>query len=322
MRSIAVSIVNYRTADLVIAGLADLIADLRAFDDALVVIVDNDSRDGSADRIAREIAVRDVAPLVRLVRSPVNGGFAAGNNLAFAEIARWGRKPLGILMLNPDARVRPGAVPALAAVLASQPRAGAVGACLERPGGETWSAAFHFPTALGEFARASGIGPLARRFPSTHPMRPDRHRVDWVSGAAMMIRSEALQEVGPMDEGFFLYFEEVEFMHRLKRAGWETWHCPEATVFHDAGQATGVQGGQVRQGRVPGYWFDSWLRYFAKAHGPVYARAAAAAHMAGLLISYPVAAVKGRVRAMPERYLSDFARRCLLAPLPRSDRNA
>ena len=321
MPAIAVSIVNYRTARLVVAALPALLEDLAGFEHALVVVVDNASGDGDADMIERAIAANGWSR-VRLVRSPVNGGFAAGNNLAAAEIARWEHRPLGILLHNPDARVRPGAVPALAATLVAEPSAGAVGARLERPGGEIWSGAFHFPSALGEFAGASGIGLLARRFPSTHPLRATRHRADWVTGAAVLIRTEAWEQVGPMDEGFFLYYEEVDYMRRLRAAGWEVWHCPDATLLHDAGQATKVQHKSVQSGRMPAYWFASWLRYFAKAHGPAYARAAAAARLSGLLLSYPVAALRGRRRALPARYLTDFARFCLFAPLPRVDRDA
>lgn len=321
MPAIAVAIVNYRTDHLVLAGLPALLDDLAGFEEALVVVVDNDSGDGGADRIERAIAENGWSR-VRVVRSPVNGGFAAGNNLAAAEIARWAHRPLGIFLHNPDAQVRPGAVPALAALLEAEPRAGAVGARLARPSGEVWSAAFHFPTALGEFAAASGIGPLARRFPSTHPLGETRHLADWVSGAAVMIRTEAWEQVGPMDEGFFLYYEEVDFMRRLRAAGWDVWHCPDATLLHDAGQATKVTNNSVNAGRMPAYWFASWLRYFTKAHGPAYARAAAAARLTGLLLSYPVASLKGRRRALPESYVADFARHCLFAPLPRVDRDA
>jgi len=317
MPPLAVAIVNYRTAHLVIAALPALLAELAPCEAALVVIVDNASGDGSAEALAAAIAANGWDARVRLLVSPRNGGFAAGNNLAFAEIARWEHDPLGILLLNPDAEVRPGAVRALVRGLAERPRAGAIGPCLEDPGGARWSAAFHFPSLAREAAAALNFGPVSRRFPITLPMQHAPRRADWVSGAAVLLRAEAVRDVGPMDEGFFLYFEEVDYMRRMQAAGWEVWHLPGASVLHDAGSATQVRDGLVRQGPMPAYWFASWLRYFAKAHGPLYARATALARMAALLLSYPLAALRGRRRGLPEGYLAGFARHCLFARLPR-----
>ncbi len=319
MQPIAVSIVNYRTAGLVIDAIPALLAELDAFEAALVVIVDNASGDGSAEALARAIEENGWGDRVRLLASERNGGFAAGNNLAFAEIARWEHVPLGVLLHNPDARVTPGAVAALAQVLLDEPRAGAVGGTLEDLDGSAWSAALHFPSIWREIAVSAGFGPLARRFPTTLPMQGSRRRVDWVSGAAVLLRWDAVRAVGPMDDGYFLYFEEVDYMRVLRRAGWETWHTPEARVLHDAGQSTKVKDNKVGEGRMPRYWFDSWLRYYSKNHGALYARATAAARLAALLLSYPMLALRGRRRRLPDHYLRDFARFCLLGPVPRGD---
>lgn len=317
MPPIAVSIVNYRTAGLVIDAIPALLAELDAFEAALVVIVDNASGDGSAEALAQAIEANGWGDRVRLLPSERNGGFAAGNNLAFAEIARWEHVPLGVLLHNPDARVRPGAVTALAQVLLDEPRAGAVGGPLENPDGSAWSAALYFPSIWREVAASVGLPPLSRRLPSALPMQGSRRRVDWVSGAAVLLRWEAVREVGAMDDGYFLYYEEVDYMHVLRRAGWDTWHTPEARVLHDAGQSTKVKQSKVAEGRMPRYWFDSWLRYYSKNHGALYARATAAARIAALLLSYPIMALRGRRRSLPQHYLRDFARFCLLAPLPR-----
>jgi GT2 family glycosyltransferase len=318
MPPIAVSIVNYRTADLVIASIPALLGELDGFEAALVVVVDNASGDGSAEALAQAIEANGWGARVRLVASERNGGFAAGNNLAFAEIARWEHVPLGVLLHNPDAQVRPGAVAALAQVLLDEPRAGAVGGCLERPDGEVWTAAFNFPSIASEIALSIGIGALARRFSVHVPPAEAPLRVDWVTGAAVLLRWRAVEQVGPMDEGYFLYYEEVDYMRALHSAGWQTWHTPEARVLHDAGQATNVVQSKAKEGRMPRYWFESWRRYYAKNHGALYMRATAASRLAALLLSYPLLALKGGRRRLPEHYLRDFARHCLFGPLPES----
>lgn len=106
---VAVSIVNYRTAEMVIASLPALLRELDAFAEAVVFVVDNDSPGDDADRLAEYVAARGLGTRIRLIRSPRNGGFAAGNNLAFAACRTLERPPDAVLLLNPDAEIRPGA---------------------------------------------------------------------------------------------------------------------------------------------------------------------------------------------------------------------
>ncbi|MDT8345917.1 MAG: glycosyltransferase family 2 protein, partial [Thermohalobaculum sp.] len=304
---IAVATVNYCSADLVMTGLPALLAELAGFAAHRVVIVDNASPGDDADRLAAHLATLPGADGVRLVRSPRNGGFAAGNNLAFHALAADGFAPDAVLLLNPDAEVRPGAIREMAAVLRTRPHAGVVGARLEHADGTSWVAAFHFPSLMGEFARETGLSWLARRWPVLAPDTDTPARVDWVSGAAMLIRSEALAALGGMDEGYFLYFEEIDFMRALARRGWETWHAPAARVRHLSGKSTGIVNGRPERGRMPAYWFASWLRYFAKNHGAGYARAAAAAKLAGMLLGDLQRRLRGKPSGRPERFYRDFA---------------
>lgn len=311
---VAVSIVSYGTADLITEALPALLAELSGFAAWNVTIVDNASPDNDADRMAAHLAKID-DPRVHLVRSPRNGGFAAGNNVAFSAFKMLEWTPDCVLLLNPDAEIRPGAIHEMVRVMASAPRIGVVGAVLENEDGSTWTAAFNFPSLMSEFCRGVGLGPLRRRWPvmaaqaegATAPVE-----VDWVSGAAMMIRYEVIDDIGGMDEGYFLYFEEIDYMLQAARAGWETWHAPAAKVLHVAGAATGLGDGMASQSRMPAYWFQSWRRYFEKNHGAVYAAAAALAKLSGLGLGAAQRRVRRRKGQLAPGFVPDFARRCLL----------
>jgi len=102
------------------------------------------------------------------------------------------------------------------------------------------------------------------------PPRPEAHRADWVSGAAMLIRREVFARVGLMDEGYFLYFEELDFCLQAHRAGFECWYVPAARIVHLEGQSTGVAVTRKVSRPMPRYWFESRARYFEKNHGALY----------------------------------------------------
>jgi N-acetylglucosaminyl-diphospho-decaprenol L-rhamnosyltransferase len=273
--TILVAIINYRTASLVVDCLRSLAPEIAANPGARVTIVDNASADGSAAVIAAAIADHGWAGWADLVESPVNGGFAAGANLALAPALASGTSAL-FWLLNPDTVVRPGAMAALAGFLRARPAVGIAGSALQLGDGTPWPFAFRFPTMLSEFENGLRLG-LATRLLGRHAalrrMGSAAARVDWVSGASMMVRREVFEAVGPMDEGYFLYFEETDFCRAAHAAGWECWYVPDAQVMHIAGQSTGVTGTEAAKRRRPGYWFESRRRYFVKNHGAAYAAA-------------------------------------------------
>lgn len=311
-QDVAVAIVNYRTADLIAAALPPLIDEMSGFRRKAVAIVDNASPGDDADRMQWHLDRTGAPSWITLVRSLRNGGFAAGNNAAFAAFAAMDWAPHAVLLLNPDAVVRCGSVRRLAAFLAANPCAGVAGARLEEPDGSSWVAAFNFPSAMGEFARGTGLSIFMDRWPALIKDVDVPVQADWVSGAAMMIRGETLADVGGMDEDYFLYFEEIDYMRSIRRRGWEIWHVPSASVRHDAGGATGIVGGESRIGRVPRYWFHSWLRYFEKNHGLGYARFAAAMKLAGIALGETQRKLRRRPSSLSPRFAQDFARHCLI----------
>lgn len=309
---VAVSIVNYRTAGMVIASLPALLRELEELAEAVVFVVDNDSPGDDADRLAEYIAKRGLETRVRLIRSRRNGGFAAGNNLAFAACRMLERPPDAVLLLNPDAEIRPGALREMLAVMVEHPKAGVVGPRLENPDGSTWVAAFRFPSAMSEFALGTGIGALIRRWPRLVPDSERPLPVDWVTGAAMLVRWPVVEATGGMDEGYFLYYEEIDFMRQAARAGWESWHAPGARVRHAAGGATGMLDGRPREGRMPDYWFRSWHRYFTKNHGSRYARIAAGLKLVGMAVGFIQRRSRGRNYDPIPGFWTDFLRKGLL----------
>lgn len=316
----AVAIVNYNTADLVIAGLPALIDELSRLGQAQIFIVDNNSPNGDAEKLSTYLKQSpELATLVSLIASPSNGGFAAGNNIAFHAIDDLDWTPDFVWLLNPDTIVRSGALAGMAEVLCAQSKAGFVGARLENADGTTWSPAFQFPTPVSELASAAGVGFLQRLAPVLADVDDEATRVDWVGGASVLLREEARNQLGDMDEGYFLYFEEVDYMRRGIEAGWETWTAPQATVLHIAGSATGLGGGAPKHGPMPDYWFQSWARYYAKNHGPFIARLAALLAASGAILRRAHRAARGRPSGLPERYGRDFLNKVFfarLSPIP------
>ncbi|MCB4858160.1 glycosyltransferase family 2 protein [Sphingobium sp. PNB] len=270
---VLIAVVNYRTDGLVVDCLSSLAGEIETYTQARVVIVDNASSDGSAERIEDAIRNRGWSDWASLVRSERNGGFAYGTNLAIAS-APAGFVPSFIWLLNPDTRVRPGALHALIGFMRAHPQAGIAGSLIEDADGIVWPYAFRFPSIASEIERGARLGLVSRLLRHAAVLRRVGERptrVDWVSGASMMIRAGVLDAIGPLDEDYFLYFEETDFCLRANRVGWQCWYVPDARVLHIAGQSTGLTGKGAVVSRLPRYWFESRRHYFVKNHGRAYA---------------------------------------------------
>lgn len=286
MAGILTIIVNYKVGDLVVGCLRSLVSQVRAESGERVVVVDNDSGDGSAEKIESEIARQGWGDRARLVRAPGNIGFAAGNNLGYKVGREWlaDRKPDYVFFLNPDTYLRDNAIVILSNFLDAHPKVGIAGGRSEDPDGTPQHCSFRFPGVINEFAANGKIGIVDRMFRSTiarMPIRDEPHQVGWLSGAAMMIRTDLFESLGQFDEKFFLYFEETDLIRRAHRAGWECWHIPQSRIVHLVGFSSGVTIRHRRPGRKPKYWFDSRRRYFLKNHGALYAAAADLAAIVG-----------------------------------------
>ena len=285
---LAVVTVNYRTPDLVIRCLESLAAERAAFPHPLeVIVVDGGSGDGSAEQLRRGLADERFAGWTTLLALELNGGFGWANNQAMLQLLQREQPPSFIHILNPDTVVEAGAVGALVDVLKAHPECGAAGSQLIDDAGAAAGSAFRFPTAAREFVRGSNTPRLGRLLGIAPVLVPPGQagEVDWVTGASVMFRAEALREAGLFDDGFFLYFEEIELMHRLRRAGWTIRHVPESRVYHVGGASTGVNGHDPEQvRRRPAYWYQSRRRYFALTSGRFGTIAAGLAWLVGDLL--------------------------------------
>lgn len=241
---ISVSIVNWNTRSDLLECLSSLIPrECRRLPSGCVfqaegvfcdvTVVDNNSQDFSAD------AVQSLFPVVRLLRMDRNLGFAAGHNRAFA--AARGRYRF---VLNPDATVSAGCLKALLDFAEAHPRAAVIGPRVLNPDGSIQHSARAFPTLMAALYRHSVLGrlfpdnPHTRRYLQSDWDHRDSRQVDWVSGSAMLIREEALRELGGFDERYYMYVEDVDLCWRARQAGWEVWFCADAEVTHKKARAS------------------------------------------------------------------------------------
>ena len=269
---LAVVIVSWNTRDLTLNALRTLLADVETHGPPTEVwVVDCASTDGTPR------AIRERFPQVSLIASDRNLGFAAGNNLAlrqlgFGEPATAESRPAlprAVYLLNPDTITLPGATRTLYRALFNLPRAGVVGAQLTYEDGSFQHGAFRFPSLLQLgielFSAPARLynSRLNGRYSRRRYERGVPFRVDHTLGATMMVRREAIEQAGLLDESYFMYCEEIDWSLRIRRAGWEVYTVPAARVIHLGGQSTG----QVRPQSLINLW-HSRLRLFDRYYAP------------------------------------------------------
>ncbi len=261
---LSVVIVNYRTPALVMDALQSLDGQLEpGVDEALVV--DNASGDDSAERIEAAVVERNYSPWARVVRSSTNGGFSAGNNIGIrATDAEY------YLLLNSDTIVRPGAVSALLRDAEAHPEAGIIGPRLEWPDATPQISCFRDHSPLSELIAGAETGPittLLSRFVVALPVTDDPREADWVSFACALIRREVIASVGPLDEGYFMYFEDSDYCRAARVAGFKIRYFPGARVVHLRGGTSDVKAKVAARKRPPRYLYASRTRYLRKGYG-------------------------------------------------------
>lgn len=228
MSSVAAVIVSYNVRELLLRCIASLKAD--GVHD--IVVVDNASRDGSAD------AVRASEPDVAVLALTTNIGFGAGVNRGVARTTA----PY-VLVVNPDVVVEPGSTKALVDALEHDDRLGIVGPRIETADGDVYPSARAFPNVVDAAGHAFlhflwPTNPFSRRYRMLDWDRASSRTVDWVAGTHFLVRREAWDAVGGFDEAYFMYMEDVDLCWRLGRAGWRTGYEPAARVSHDIGRST------------------------------------------------------------------------------------
>jgi N-acetylglucosaminyl-diphospho-decaprenol L-rhamnosyltransferase len=260
-------IVNYRTADLAIDALRSLSSQVDDLGGGRVVVMDNYSGDGSVELLTTVIKREGWSDWARVMPLDRNGGFAFGNNSGIRAALASVDHVDYVMLLNPDTIARKGAVKALVAFLEHHPRVGIAGSLLENKDGGVECSAHRIHSPLSELNAGARLGLLSRllhRYAVSECPVTEAHQCDWVSGASLIVRREVLEQVGLMDDGYFLYFEEVDFCRRVQQAGWECWYVPESRVMHLEGASTGIRATAKRRAE---YWYDSRRRFFVKHYG-------------------------------------------------------
>lgn len=324
--TVGVCIVNYKTAQLVAECLTSLSQSIPSAFSVSVVVVDNDSQDGSVELLHQCVKDNDWAHWVSIIAAEKNGGFSYGNNVAIhhlmlGQISEKDSDQIVELcesysqffdyfwLLNPDTRPLTASLSELVAYCEAHASVGIAGSALQDEDGTQQVACFNFPSPLGELVNILSLGALSKRFPNkVVPMTlPETaSSVDWVAGASMLIRASVLDKIGLMDEGYFLYFEEVDYCWTAKKAGFSTHYVPESQVIHHVGAATGISDTRKKAPRRPAYWFESRQRFFWKHYGLFGAVKADTLAMAAFLGRR----LKRRIRRLPDldppHFLRDF----------------
>ncbi|MCA9197685.1 MAG: glycosyltransferase family 2 protein [Planctomycetales bacterium] len=281
---VLVVIVNYRTPHDACNTLASIAPEIEKLPNMRVVVADNASGDDSVSQVQQTIEANQwvwatVMPLNK------NGGFAAGNNAVVRHDLAQNLPFDYVLLLNPDTIVKSHAVLDLVEYLDANPSVGIAGANVSLMDQSPHTAARRLPSPVSEFTSQTRLGIICnalKRFDVSVPIEDsDEVECQWVCGAAMMVRREVFEKIGLMDEGYFLYFEEVDFCWRAIEAGFRVVVVPDSHIVHLEGAATGINQTKQRRGQ---YWYNSRRRFLLKRYGIAGLLAADVAFVCGRLI--------------------------------------
>ncbi len=254
------------------------------------------------------------SPWAQVLLQPKNGGFAYGNNAVIKRHLKE-NSPDFFWLLNSDTIVRQGALRALLDFMEQNPKVGIAGSCLEDPDGTQQCSAFRFHSLASEFEASIQLGPISKllqRWAVAPPLERKTAPFDWVAGASMLVRKEVFDQVGLMDESYFLYYEETDFCGRARQLGWTCWYVVESRVIHLVGKSSGVTEREITTKRRSAYWFESRRFYFIKNHGRFYAIGADLALAAGTLLWQLRTLLTGKSSTTPKYFLYDLARHSAL----------
>ncbi len=297
-------LLNYKTAEMTLRA-AEAVRTAMDGIKGEIIIVDNDSQDGSFETLSTHVTKQgwDNGGRIRVVQSGHNGGFGAGNNVGIRAGLSDGTCPDYVYIVNSDAFPAPDAIRILLDHLETTPEAGFAGSYIYGEDGDPHLTSFRFPSIASEFEGAINFGPVSKVLANMAvpiPIPTETQAVDWLAGASLMMRESVLSEIGVFDETFFLYFEETDLCRRAARAGYRTDYVRTSEVMHIGSASTGMKTWK----RVPGYWYDSRLHYFVKNHGALYAATATFAHVTGGFLHWLRCLITRKERGVSPYFLS------------------
>jgi N-acetylglucosaminyl-diphospho-decaprenol L-rhamnosyltransferase len=309
MMKLYIVICNYKVTDLTLDCLRSLQDEIDTVPGTRVGVCENGTGPADAARLQQAIDVNGWARWCDFLAVFPNRGFCGGNNVMIWPAVRSSDPPQYVMLLNADTVVRPGALKALVDFMDQNPRIGIAGARLEDPDGTPQTAAFRFQNILSEFDRGLRVGFVSKLLApwlQTMPIPTVPTKVDWVPGAGMIIRREVIEQIGALDEGYYTYFDDIDFCRSARRAGWPTWYVPQSRIVHLVGASTGVTAQQpTAPKRRPTYYFQARRRYFLKHHGPLYAMLADAAYLLGASLQCIWQKLRGLETRDPPHLLRD-----------------
>jgi len=261
---LAIVIINYKTPQMLIDCLKSLLPELDKLN-AKVVVVDNLSLDNSLQLIQQWIDENAVGGLVELHASSVNSGFSGGNNMGISALeAKY------YLLLNSDTLVRKGAISTLLNAAINNKEAGLISPCLEWPDAIPQESCFRFHTPISQLIGSANTGfitKILQKYSVPFAVSEQPAYYDWTSFACVLIRAEVFKQIGLMDDGYFMYFEDVAFAYHAQQAGWKVLNIPDAHVVHLRGGSSPLKA-QVKLGkRLPRYFYESRTRIFYQVYG-------------------------------------------------------
>ena len=261
-RKLTSIVVNYRTPILCVDCMSSL--HLIGASKRSVIIVDNASNDNSVTAL-KSIVRKNNWSGCEVLESDENRGFSAGNNIGIKTSSSE-----YVLLLNSDTLVRPGAIELLVKTLENNPTMGMASPRLEWPDKTPQESCFRFHRPVNELVRTAATRPITKLFKSYEvplSVSDEISYPEWTSFACVLIRRKVFEDIGLLDEEFFMYFEDVDFCKRAREAGWNIIHNPEAHVVHLRGGSSPVKSQAAKKKRLPRYFYESRTRYYFKHFG-------------------------------------------------------
>jgi GT2 family glycosyltransferase len=286
--NLLIVVVNYKVTDLTIDCLKSVAREIASVPGARVALCENGTGAEDERRLRAAIDANGWGEWCKLTAVMPNRGFTGGNNVVLKPALESSDPPEYVLLLNADTIVLPGGLSELVKFMDEHPQVGIAGSRLEAEDGTPYVSAFRDHTITNEFDRGLRLGVVSKllgKWALSPPVPQEACPAQWVAGASMIIRKPVFDAIGLLDEGYYTYFDDIDFCMRARKAGWPTWYVPRSRVIHLVGCTTKISDpakGSMK--RRPRYWYQARTRFFVKNYGPLYAALADLAFLSGFVV--------------------------------------